>query len=507
MISAGIDLGTTYSAIAHLNSEGIPTIFPDAHDADLFRTPSLVHIGPLGCLVGSAVENLLEDQPDLPLVRHSKLAIGSRQPVLSDHLQRDWSAEAINSLILSKLRNDAAVHAYDQLGEVVITVPAQFGDVQRRAVRRAAELIDLPVSSLVDEPVAAATYLSTQQEGDQTILVYDLGGGTFDATLLSCSLDEISVLATHGDDQIGGKWIDELIMGLMTEELQRVQGTSFVETSTVRLQLRRLAEETKLKLCKPGRSQVRHNTLIGSQPFDFVLTEHHFQQLIQPLLARSLDVCEQCLQAANKQWTDVDQILLVGGSTLIPAVRTQLAARAGRPAEEIQSRQPHQAVVFGAALLAGDASDRHQQRIPTLRQAIAAYDLGVRIRDPQTGQLAIYKLIQRNSPLPTQAKRVLKTSRADQSRMVLEVVQSKGSAANALSLGHFSFGPIENPQAGYPIEVTMQYDHEGIVTIGACDAQSGQAMEQTLSHAGNFAGEFSYDAERDLVASVQINHA
>lgn len=505
MIAAGIDLGTTYSAIAHLNTEGIPTMFPDAHDADQFRTPSLVHLGELGCLVGNAVENLLEDQPDLPVVQHAKLAFGSRQPVFRDHLNRDWSAEAINALILSKLRNDAAAHAYAELGEVVIAVPAQFGDAQRRAVRRAAELIDLPVTSLVDEPVAAATYLSTQQDRDQTMLVYDLGGGTFDATLLQCSPAEISVLATHGDDRVGGKWIDELIMQLMREDLRRVHGASFAESANMRQQLSRLAEQTKIKLCKPGRSQVRQNTLIGSHQFDFVLTEHHFQQLIQPLLERSLDVSEQCLQAAGKQWADVDQILLVGGSTLIPSVRTQLAARSERPESEIRSRQPHQAVAYGAALLAGNANDQLRQRIPTLKQTIAAYDLGMRIRDPQTDQLAIYKLIRRNSPLPSQATKVFKTSRADQARMVIEVVQSKGSAASALSLGHFSFGPITQPRAGYPIEVTMQYDHEGIVTLGAKDAQTGQEIAHTLSHEGEFAVVEQADAERELVASVKIN--
>jgi len=507
MISAGIDLGTTYSAIAHLNMEGIPAIFPDAHDADLFRTPSLVHVGSIGCLVGSTVENLLEDQPDLPVVRHSKLAFGSRQPVFHDHLNRDWTAEAINALILTKLRNDVAAHAYDELNDVILTVPAQFGDAQRRAVRRAAELIDLHVSSLVDEPVAAATYLSTQQDREQTLLVYDLGGGTFDATILRCSSEEITVLATNGDDRVGGKWIDELILGLMKQELQRTYGTDYQDSSSTNVQLRRLAEETKLKLCKPGRTQVRQNTLVGSKPFDFVLTEHHFEKLIRPLLNRSLDVCEQCLQATGFQWADIDQILLVGGSTLIPNVRVQLAQRSGRPAAEIQSRQPHQAVAFGAALLAGEPSEQHLRRIPTLRQAITAYDLGVRIRDPRTDQLAIYKLIQRNSPLPSQATKVFKTSRADQSRMVIEVVQSKGNAANALSLGHFSFGPILNPCDGYPIELTMQYDHEGMVTVGAKDGQTGQTMAQTLSHDSDFVVKPNDDAERALVNSVQVNGA
>jgi molecular chaperone DnaK len=505
MISAGIDLGTTYSAIAHLNTEGIPTIFPDAYDADLFRTPSLVHIGPVGCLVGGTVENLLEDQPDLAVIRHSKLAFGSRQPIFHDHLNRDWTAEAINALILAKLRADVTAHAYDDINDVVITVPAQFGDVQRRAVRRAAELTDLRVSSLVDEPVAAATYLSTQQDQEQKSLIYDLGGGTFDATILRCSPNEITVLATNGHDRVGGKWVDELIIGLMKQELQNTYGSDFPDSSSINIQLRRLAEETKLKLCKPGRTQVRLNTLIGSKPFDFVLTEHHFEKLIQPLLQQSLDVCEQCLQAANFQWADLDQILLVGGSTLIPSVRTQLANRAEISARDIQSRQPHQAVVFGAAILAGEANEQHRGRIPTLRQAITAYDLGVRIRDPRTGQLAIYKLIQRNSPLPTQATKVFKTSRDDQSRIVIEVVQSKGNAANALSLGHFSFGPLVNPSAGYPIEVSMQYDHEGIVTVKAKDAQTGQEMAQTLRHDSDYVDEPSYDAERVLVSSVQVN--
>lgn len=505
MIPVGIDLGTTFSAIAHLNSEGIPTIFPDVHDADLFRTPSVVHLGEYGCLVGSTVENLLEDQPELPVVRHSKLSFGSRSPVFQDHLGRDWTAEAINALILSKLRNDAMTYAYDEVGDAVVTVPAQFGDAQRRGVRRAAELVNLRVSSLVDEPVAAATYLSTHQQKEQTLLVYDLGGGTFDATVLRCSPTEISVLATDGDDKIGGKWIDELIMGQMADELTRRHGGALNQSSAVQIQLRRLAEDTKLKLCKPGRTQVRHNTLVGNQPFEFLMSQHHFHQLIEPMLKQSIDVAQRCLDAANMEWPSVDQVLLVGGSTLIPAVREQLAARTGRTAEEIQSRQPHKAVAFGAALLAGAATDDDRQRIPALRQAIAGYDLGVRVRHPRTGKLAIYKLIKRNSALPTQASKIFKTSRVDQSRMVIEVVQSKGDAVNVLSLGHFSFGPIAHPKVDYPIEVTMKYDHEGIVSVQACDAKTGMEMSHTLSHAGDHVADAESDSLRELVSSVTIN--
>jgi len=504
MISAGIDLGTTFSAIAHINPEGIPTLFPDAHDADLFRTPSVVHIGEMDCLVGDNVENLLEDQPETPVARHTKLLLGSRRPIYIDQLGRDWTAEAINALILSKLRHDLQTFAYDGLGDAVITVPAQFGDTQRRAVRRAAELVDINVSSLVDEPVAAATYLSTHHSAEQTLLVYDLGGGTFDATVLRCSPDEISVLATDGDSRTGGKWIDELIMQLMSDELERLHGTNFCQSPATQLQLRQLAGETKLKLCKPGRTQVRHNTLIGNQPFDFVMTGHHFNTLIEPMLEENIDVAERCLRSANVGWSDVDQILLVGGSTLIPAVREQLARRAGRPATEIQSRQPHKAVAFGAAILAGAATPQHRQRIPALRQAIAGYDLGVRIRDPGTGKLAIYKLIKRNAALPTQATKVFKTSRDDQTRMIIEVVQSKGDATNALSLGNFSFGPIANPKANYPIEVTMQYDSEGIASVHARDAETGQEMTQTLSHDADLPTSDN-DQERSLVASVAIN--
>lgn len=502
MINAGIDLGDLYSSIAHVNAEDIPTIFSDSQGTNLFRTPSLVHLGPDGCFVGEPVNRLLAGEPDLSIVSHAKLALGSRAPIHRDSQQHDWSPAAINALLLTKLRHDATSCACEELGTTVIAVPAQFGDAQRRAVRRAADLAGITSVSLVDEPIAAAAYLLKQHEQEQTVLVYDLGGSSFNATLLRSSDAEISTLATEHSDRLGGRWIDELIVELMTAEWCRVYGAEQEPTPADLVELRRLAAGIKLKLCQSNLTQVHHQGLVGSRSFEFLLTKQHFEKLIQRHLAQSLDITEKCMQTAGVDWPVIDQILLVGGSTLIPQVPRMLAERSGKPSSEIVARQPQHSIAFGAALLASDATKEQHQRIPALRQAIATYDLGVRIRHPRTGQLAICKLIKRNSTLPSQATKVFKTSRDDQTRLVIEVVQSLGNATEASSLGFFAFGPIERPHANYPIEVLMQYDQEGLVNVTARASDTGLEMAHGVTHDEQFATQTNFDAERDLVASA-----
>ena len=210
----GIDLGTTFSLVSYMNSQSLPALFPDYHDANEFRTPSVVHISEEGCFVGQSLEEVLEDEPGLSQARFFKLDMGVEESVYSDHLERDWLPESLSALVLKKLMRDVEAFLHEEVNGVVITVPANFNDAQRTATKHAAFLAGLPAPTLIEEPIAAATYYGfSEKGGEQTLFVYDLGGGTFDATVLQSSPEGLYALATEGTNKIGGKGIDELIMG------------------------------------------------------------------------------------------------------------------------------------------------------------------------------------------------------------------------------------------------------------------------------------------------------
>lgn len=357
MAAIGIDLGTTYSLAGYVNYDGVPALFPDRHDASLFRTPSVMHIDAAGCYVGTSVEQMLEETPQLPVIRFAKLALG----IIAEEFSRRHGFDP---------RRDAAA-------------------------------------------------------------------------------------------------------------------------STV---LRRLAEETKIKLGRPGSSQVSQDALLAGRPIRLALTRRHFDQVIQPMLEKSFEVCERCLQAAGLDWSKIDQVQLVGGASLMPAVAERLRQRSGKSEQEIVCRHPHQAVAFGAAMIAA-------QTAPALQQSVAAHDLCLRTRDPRNGALCLSRMIAQNAALPARVTKTFRTNRGDQRRMVLDIVQSRGETIS--SIGRFTFELIREPREGYPIHVTFECDREGLVHITAEDAATGERMRVTLDSATPEAGQVTAQ-DRALVASMPL---
>ncbi|MGI8908211.1 MAG: Hsp70 family protein [Candidatus Sumerlaeaceae bacterium] len=504
MIHVGIDLGTTYSKISHVGVTGTPSLFPDATDSSAFQTPSVAFIDSKGCLVGNVVESLLEDNPDLPIVRFVKLKMGTNEPVYYDDKSRPWSPQAVSALILKKLKQDAEAFAYEDVGSAVITVPAQFGHNERRATRDAGLLAGMQVSQIVEEPVAAATFYgicSAQKE--QTVFVYDLGGGTFDASILRCTPTGLFVLATEGSRTIGGKWFDEVIMGVAAEEFQRVNGFDPRNDRRAESILRRVAHDAKIKLSMPGKTQVQQTVVLSGKTSEFLLTRSEFERLISVLLNTTVEICTRCLESAKLTWKDIDRVLVVGGSTLVPMVQQRIQRESGKQGDQFVQRQPHQAIAFGAAHLAQTKTGEGHAEAPKLIHQIAPYHLGIRVRDPQTGGARVQVLVPRNAPLPAERKVVFQTSRADQVRMMFEFVQTKGDEGSSLSLGHFAFGPIAAPRMAYPIEVTAAYDEQGIVKITARD-ESGHEMQRLLAQGDeNYTGGFY--TNRMLVADSTVN--
>jgi molecular chaperone DnaK len=482
MLYLGIDLGTTFSLAAYVNATGVPALFPDRFDASSFRTPSVVHIGRDGCYVGEAVEALLQENPDVIHTRFVKLAMGENR-CFKDGQDREWRPEAISALILKKLLMDVQTFTADPIGGAVITVPANFSNAQRQATRQAALLAGLPRPLLIEEPIAAATFYGLADiQGDQTLFVYDLGGGTFDATLLQASKDGLYALATEGKHDLGGKTIDEAIMQQLATEYQRQFGQDPREDSTALVQLRRFATETKLELCQPGRGQVRKSILLLGRPVDFLLTTLQFNRLIDKLVNETIAVCERCLAQAGMQWSFVDQVLLTGGSSLLPLVRERLAERCGRPKEALLLKQPHQAVAYGAALIAQQVFGSRKQAAAL--QRVNAWQLGIRVAG-KDGRPAVQVMLDRNIPVPATASTTFSTTRPHQPRMVIEAVQQKGPGLEEKSLGYFIFLLPENCPTSYPIDITLAYDLEGLVTVTARNQQTSQVLKQIMDDEGS----------------------
>jgi len=503
VIFPGIDLGTTYSMIAHVNAHGQPALFPDLHDANRFRTPSVAYIGREGCLIGSAAEELLDDAPELPLVRFIKARLGDAEWRYEDHRGRAWTPEALSALILKKLLRDADTFSGEELGPAVVTVPAQFTDRQRQATLRAAAMAGLSAVRLVDEPVAAATFYGLDEGGaDRTLLVYDFGGGTFDVTVLQAGPEGLYVLASDGVSQLGGRTLDEHIMAQIDADVRRRGQRSPLSDPASAQRLRRLAEDSKITLSRPAAAQVRQTLLLFGAPYEFLLTRPQFDAIVLEAVAQTLTACERCLKAAGLGWRDVDRLLLTGGSSLLPQVAQELSRVSGHAPGRLILKQPHQAVAFGAAVLA-----ERQARaggLDALIQQVTGAELCLRVWDRRHNRPGLETLIARNAPLPVSYTRTFYTNRDDQTRIVLEFVQRRGEPPDETSLGHFAFGPLSHPRRNAPLEVTVAIGRDGLVRVTARDPSTGREVAHSLRDGATEGGDH-WEAQHRWVEAAAIN--
>jgi len=307
-------------------------------------------------------------------------------------------------------------------------------------------------------------------------------------------------LATEGTNEIGGKGIDELIMAQVASEYQRTYGQDPMQDPVAVNQLRRFATTTKLSLAKPGRNQVRKTLLLSGKTLDFVITKLQFEAMITHLIDETIKVSERCLTSAGLDWMMIDKVLLTGGSSLLPLVLDKIAIACAKPREDIVCKQPHQAVVYGAALI---AQQRDKQSSNSNLQRISAYELGIRARHPETGQPMVQVLVKKNMPVPAAESTTFFTTRDDQPRMVFEVVQQKGQAEQEKSLGYFIFA-IAEPRKNYPVEITLAYDLEGMVTVTAKDPETNKVLEQIMDEDGQ-AMDSKLIEQKNWLANISIN--
>jgi molecular chaperone DnaK len=502
----GIDLGTTYSLVARMDAEGRPALVPDHAESDVFHTPSVVHLAQGAAFVGRMAEQLLEQDPTIQVSRFFKRMMGVAEPVCYDDNGAAWYAEGVSALLLKKLAFDVETLAHQPVDEVVITVPAHFNDPQRRAVLAAATLADIEVMGLVEEPVAAALHYGVVGGvHDQVLLVYDFGGGTFDATAMSMDARGVYVLAKTGLTELGGKEIDEKVGAMILSQFERALGQQLAMGARTLLELRRISEEIKIELCLPGKTRVRRMAMLGGQAVEIEIARSEFDAAISEFLDRTDAEMMACLREAGLRSEDVGSLLLVGGSSLVPLVEDRLRAIFHRPGQQVLHHEPSKAVAYGAAIHASQlAGDAQLYNIPPELRGVSGYSVGIRTLDPSTGHVGIDTLIKKNMPLPARLSKTYYTTRANQERMVLDFVQFRDMREATVSLGQLVIGPLNAPRPNYAVEVTTEYREDGTVAVQAYDAQTGVELEHVFGRQGQ-EGAGHLASQRSLVRNTVIN--
>jgi molecular chaperone DnaK len=479
---------------------------PDYSEQESFHTPSAVYISPEGAFVGRAAESLLEQRPEIAgnVIRFFKRSLGKKEPIWLDGKNNAWYPEAIAALVLRKLKFDAESSVADKVDGAVITVPAHFNDLQRQAVRHAAMLADMPLLSIVDEPVAAALHYGiSHNQNDRIMLAYDFGGGTFDATVMTLNKGGIQVLSANGVTELGGKEVDEKIMEMLFSQFEVVTGRQIQLTGRIPFDARRAAEDIKIELSLPGHKLVARNVLLGDEYFEFVITRDEFSRTIAGLLDRTMDETLKCVRDASLSPSAIDTVLLVGGSSMLPQVEERIRkVFAGK--QEILFYEPSKAVALGAAISAAQASgDAKLYDLPETMRGVSAYSVGVRTLDPRSGRLLIDTLIKKNSSLPVIVRKRYYTARADQERILLEIMQYR-NGEEPTSLGQLIVGPLASPRLNYSVDVTLENREDGTVAVEAFDADTNVALKSEFSRDDNKALA-KLASQRELVRSTVIN--
>lgn len=505
-MKTGIDLGTTFSLIAHLDRTGVPVLLPDNTFKDVFSTPSAVHIADRNAAVGYLVDTLLEQNADLPVMRFFKRNFGESKAIYYDLHGNAWYPETLGALVLKKLKFDAESYTGKNIDGTVITVPAHFNDLQRKAVINAAHMADIPLLGLVEEPVAAALHYGVLSgSNDEILMVYDLGGGTFDVTLLSMDPSGVYVLAKDGLTEMGGKEFDEAIASILLSQYEKTYRQPLPINGLTSLQLRRISEELKIELSMPNKSFVKKIILIGEHAFEIVIYRKDFELAIRQMIESTIEVTMRCLDGAGLKEKDIHALMLVGGSSMIPYVKERLQKIFTEASNKIFFHEPMKAVAFGAALHAHQLSgEAEKYSIPPEFRGVTGHHVGVYTFDPQSGRNEIDCMIRKNMPLPAKATRTYYTSSDTQTKIRLNLVQFGEDKTDITHIGELVVGPIPSPQLNYAIEVTVINTEEGIISVEAYDPNTGVELKQEFGPK-NESG-INLSAQKLLVKSTFINN-
>src|SRR4051812_36753428 len=485
----GIDLGTTFSAAAHIDAYGKPQIIPNSESERI--TPSVILFENGSAVVGTLAKNNSVAEPER-IVDFVKREMGKPKGQFSRELEgKVYSAEELSALILRKLKGDAEKFLKEKVTDVVITVPAYFNDAERTATITAGQLAGLNVLQIINEPTAAAVaYGLDKLHENQTVFVFDLGGGTFDVTIMRIEGNSITMLATNGDHRLGGKDWDDVIVNYVAEEFDRAHGENPLLDLQSYQDLQSRALAAKIQLSSRPRTSIVHGYNGNSVKVE--LTREELEQKTRHLLEKCKTICEMVLQEAQMEWTGIDKVLLVGGMTRMPMVREMVSGLSSVPM--VDDVNPDEAVAVGAAIqgilsLLKEEETTGERTLPeNTRQQfssreggliqvtnITSHTLGVVLWDESHLEEYVFPMIRKMTAIPATARNSFGTASANMPRAVVRIVEGESTLpAECTPLG---LCDVELPAflpKGSPVELTYEYN-------------ANQVLEVAVNASGNLA--------------------